>query len=498
MKRLMNVFVKNLHFVIYAVFLFLQMLGHRYLVLFGDDYYYANFIPQGWDYFVSENIFHYTDTNGRAFVHIIDELLLGFDFNIWKIFNILTIALIVLFAAKIAAKTYEKGYDTKEFKIALSASSVLFAAISREVYVNCVYWATGAVNYLFPVLLVLVYYYYAKKDLELDKGYFWLPILAFFASFTVEQSAAASFAVSIYLVLLCALKYRRKIRIPYFVSLAASGIALVSVVFAPGNSVRMTYYPEFYAKSFFGKIFEGIIWFMMQLFCKSGPILLFVILAVYSVVRIYNRAKSKKKKACAIVLFALTAFYIACAYAPISNWQVVLCAFLAFILLSVFFVMKLKDLCALKDDESAFFFVLAAGLQAVMLISPEFGWRTLLISIILLFVPALRAIIWGAGQIKANRKPIVSVICVFAVVSAFSNLILIREGYKENYPVHEYNEMMMEKYTSGEIDGVKLAYPINDEYRYVMPYDNSYHMYRYVQMWGLSDDTVVEFEKYPW
>ena len=100
MEGTLNKIRNNIHYIVYAAFLVLQAVSHRYLVLFGDDFYYANFIPQGWDYFVKENIFHYTDTNGRFFVHLLDELLLGFDMIFWKIFNLAVIALIVLFAAK--------------------------------------------------------------------------------------------------------------------------------------------------------------------------------------------------------------------------------------------------------------------------------------------------------------------------------------------------------------------------------------------------------------
>ena len=497
MKRTFDILTKNLHWALYAVFVILQMLGHRYLVLFGDDYYYANFIPRGWEYFVEENIFHYTDTNGRFFVHIIDELLLGIDIGVWKVFNILTIALIVLFAAKIAARPYKNGYGTKEFKISLAAAAVLFAAISHEVYVNCIYWATGAVNYLFPVLLVLVYYYYSKKDLELERGYWWLPILAFFASFTTEQSSAASFAVSIYVIFMCLWKHKRRVRATYAASLVLSAAALFSVVFAPGNSVRMTYYPEFYAKSFFGKIFNGILVFADQLFGKSGPILLFVILSVYATAVIFNKAKTKRIKICAALLFALSALYSACAYMPYSHFRIILCALLSIPSLTVYFVIAVKDLFRKKDDESAFFFLLAAGLQAVMLISPEFGWRTLLVSIILLFVPALRCILRGAARIKGRAKLVAKLVCAVAVFAAFLNVLGLWQGYRENYPVHEYNDMMMERFVSGETDEVKLAYPINDRYRYVMPYENWYHMMRYMELWGLPKDMTVEFEKYP-
>ncbi|MFQ9150032.1 MAG: hypothetical protein ACLR5G_18015 [Eubacteriales bacterium] len=63
--------------------------------LYGDDYYYAGFTRNGLGYFVSENIFHYKYTNGRALVHLLDELLLS-NFWFWRIFNVAALGLLIL------------------------------------------------------------------------------------------------------------------------------------------------------------------------------------------------------------------------------------------------------------------------------------------------------------------------------------------------------------------------------------------------------------------
>ena len=76
MKKILK---QNLHYIIFAIFLLIHSLVCIFTTYFGDDYYYAAFIKKGADYFVSENIFHYQYTNGRALVHLIDELLLGVE-----------------------------------------------------------------------------------------------------------------------------------------------------------------------------------------------------------------------------------------------------------------------------------------------------------------------------------------------------------------------------------------------------------------------------------
>lgn len=501
MERKTNRFVKNIHWIIYAVFIALQAFAHAFTALFGDDYYYAAFVRRGWDYFAGENIFHYTDTNGRAFVHLVDEILLGVNINFWRVFNLAVIALIVLYAAKIAARTYKDGYDTKEFRFALIASVFLFSAISPEVYINSIYWATGAVNYLFPPALVLIYFYYAKKDLEADRAYKWMPVLAFFASFTVEQSAAASFAISVYVIFTCICIYKRRPRATYFVSLLCSTAAMISVIFAPGNAVRKTYYPEFYARGFFGKIYFGIYDFADQVFGVHGLFLMLAILSLFSVFLCFRKAKKDKKAAFAFLgiaaLLSLVSYSITALMRDKTPTLYLLNVVFACAPVGIYFFYCVRGYFRGKDDDSALFLLLAALLQLVMLISPEFGYRTLLISLILLFVLAIRCITAFFGALPDKLVTAGRVAAALLLLAALSNVLVIGLGYMENYPVHKYNAEKMEKLASGETESAKLAYPINAKYKYYMAYESPYIMMRYKQLYGLSGDTVIEFENYP-
>ncbi len=149
MKKILK---QNLHYIIFAIFLLIHSLVCIFTTYFGDDYYYAAFIKNGADYFVSENIFHYQYTNGRALVHLLDELLLGVSFWFWRIFNIVTVGLLIVGIAKIASRCYRADITSRknEYSRAVIAASAIFGVIDLAILRQSVYWATGALNYLFP------------------------------------------------------------------------------------------------------------------------------------------------------------------------------------------------------------------------------------------------------------------------------------------------------------------------------------------------------------
>ena len=175
-------------FFVFVLFVAMQAWILLYIVQFGDDFYYTTFFDGGISHFVKENVFHYMNTNGRAWVHILDEILLakGTIFA-WKIFNLAVIALTVWFAATLASEN-----DRRKFGVSLIVSCVAFSAINILNLRQSVYWATGSLNYLFPVFLTLLLFYVLRKNANSNR----LPpatiILAFFASSSTEQCAFAS------------------------------------------------------------------------------------------------------------------------------------------------------------------------------------------------------------------------------------------------------------------------------------------------------------------
>ena len=237
-------FADNIHITVFAVFMLIEAVTMHFVVLFGDDYYYATFLKNGLSHFISENVVHYTQTNGRAFVHLLDEFLLaGGTIFLWRLFNLVVIGVTVYFTAAVSAKRFMLNNDKTKFKKSLVITCALFGLLELAILRQSVYWATGAMNYLFPYAMFISFYYFYRRDIETKEYNSRLWLLAFLACFTSEQAGAAALAAAVYMMIAYVIKYKQQPHSQYYVNLiaAASGFALQ--LLAPGNQVRQTYYP---------------------------------------------------------------------------------------------------------------------------------------------------------------------------------------------------------------------------------------------------------------
>lgn len=227
---------RNYHIAVFALFVAFAAVTMSFTVAYGDDYYYGSFFYEGFSHFVDENIFHYMKTNGRALVHLLDELLLaGGQMVAWRIFGTLCIAAVTLLSALIGAKAYRNGIDTEEFRIALVVSCLLFASISLDIARQSIYWATGALNYLYPILLLLLLFYLVKRGEEKWRCGAAVPVLAFFCAFSTEQCSAGAIAVVAYAFILRIKAKKKPDAAMYF---AAVSVALgAALLFSYGRFV---------------------------------------------------------------------------------------------------------------------------------------------------------------------------------------------------------------------------------------------------------------------
>ena len=96
MKNIAKALKERLHYIVYGIFLAIHAFNLIPVIRYGDDYYYSMFFRRGISYFLSETAVHYTQTNGRFFVHLLDEVLLYLPLAAWKVFEFFVIALTVL------------------------------------------------------------------------------------------------------------------------------------------------------------------------------------------------------------------------------------------------------------------------------------------------------------------------------------------------------------------------------------------------------------------
>ncbi len=489
------------------------------LPLFGDDYYYATFFSNGFSGFISETVRHYTEVNGRALIHFIDELLLlDRSLTLWSIFAAATISALIFFSAKIGAMEY-KERNAPRFYLSLIFVCFGFCTLSPHIARVSVFWATGTLNYLFPATVLIIFSYYALKAIEKgNKG--WenavMIISGFVTSASVEQAAGCSLCVALYV---SATSFIRKQK-PKKALIAADILMLIGIstlLFAPGVGIRMNYYPDFYSLSLFGKIKLSFLPLFVSNIGETGYQLLTAALFLLIPAALYIKEKSISKKEGAgikplssILLLgsSVLPFLSYCLYSTgtASKW-IFMYIFGVFggaaMIISAIFAVKTR----IKENSNYLleFFLLAVASQAVMLVSPEIGPRTAFFGFALLlpvgggcFSSVVSALKAEEGTCKCERKiksSASALMLLLVIAISLTSLTTTMIYHAKNAEVYAMTEAAMaelpENYTS-----IPFYMPVHYKYRYTLPFDNpSYHAAWYKICHGL--DPQAEFE-YIW
>jgi len=547
-------------FAVFTVFMAIIALTAFSVPLFGDDYYYAYFVKAGGDFFVSENVVHYMQTNGRALVHILDELLLGFGILPWRIFVVMTVGITVLLSAKCISGVYGKGgAKCKKHRYAVLLSCAAFSALTLPVLRQSVWWATGSLNYLFPTALLLLLWCLLEKSFvsEAKPGalsYIALAAVALFCGMSTEQASFGTVVICLWFTFRSLIE-KRKFRPIYPICAAFAVIGFVTLYFAPGNAIRTTYYPEFYSMSLFEKIaYNSDTLLNVALGDEGMYTSVIAALLGFAALKLSNAFSkndvSKVSKAVNIVMASVTVLTAAVYVSAVSVWEeyffdissvnktqftilLTTLAVSAVIILADSFIRLIK-----KKEQTFIFYSGAIVLQLAMLVSPQFGSRTVFISAILLFIAAFRDMASSARACQSaalglfatavtavayfhghsgvwavllfavatcimilllKKIPSHSLAVIATVAVCFCGLWRVYEGYAENYEIHQQNEAIVSEYLLGDMteDTLYLYYPRNNTHRYTMPYDNEYHMFRYKELYGIPSLVELVYIPHP-
>jgi len=207
--------------------------------LYGDDFFYAQFTSHNLSYFISKHIEHYFRANGRVIVHLLATIFLGIPLTFWQILNPLMLAGIAYFGSKIAQikKDPSSTYSTKNLYAAI-IFGIGIAFLHPNITRQSVYWLTGSFNYVYPILLLFIYWYKLSLCIYQHHWTWSLPFWAFFASATVEQVSLMSFGLTLCLLLEQKILQKEKINTIQKITLFLSTIGMLTVIAAPGVFLR--------------------------------------------------------------------------------------------------------------------------------------------------------------------------------------------------------------------------------------------------------------------
>lgn len=185
---------------------------------------------------------HYFMWGGRSVVHLICQILFLLDFWLVCLFNAAAYVGFVYLMYSIVNRT-------NEVKPVLFLLINAFLWFFQPAFCQTVLWKTGASNYLWGSLIVLLfiypyYRYYLDKKVS-DKGY--KAILFFFAGIVAGWTNENSSVALVFFIFVSICLYRiEKIKIPKWVVLGFIGaiIGCLILLLAPGNFVRVSFVNE--------------------------------------------------------------------------------------------------------------------------------------------------------------------------------------------------------------------------------------------------------------
>lgn len=540
----MKAFIRrHWHHIVLGLFGLIHALTCIFTNLYGDDYYYANFVRQGADYFLEENIFHYCYTNGRALVHLLDELLIGWSFWPWRLFNTALMISLVIVIARIACRSYRSDFSTQssEYQRAIAATCALLSITDVAVLRQSVYWATGAMNYLLPATAALWFYERFRRDYERERGSWLLLIPAFLVSATTEQASALALLTTICFLFSCVVIRRRAPRPAYWGAFASALVGFCTLYLSPGNAVRTTYYPDFYAMSLPERALQQCKSLISLVFGRDGLaniVCILLLLITVACMKYAIGAQRCIRRTIALALGGESALalglYLWWLVASPDTVKVLWIWGLLFLPLAAVMVYTVVHYFKNGEIDALFFVWGAVAMQGAMLFSPIFGQRTLIISLICLCVVVVRmllkwhctalyaaiavllfallpsymaaptlfaAILAAATAVavivfrKERTVPSRVPVACFTLAIALAQFSTVAAGYYGNVAINERNRQQIEEYKAGEqSEGLVLYYLPNVQYKYTMPYDDRYHQQMLLLLCGLSPETQVWYE----
>jgi|LSQX01.2.fsa_nt_gb hypothetical protein len=463
--------------------------------------------------------------NGRAFVHILVSLVAAFDVYVFRTVNPLIIIGLIVFVTKFSA------VDKKAFKISVVACVLLFSLLSINITRQSVYWMDGSFNYLLPIFLSIASLYFVQKSVSLKKFSFITLVLILLASITVEQSSMITFGGLLMIILYDKFILKNKLAKYYFLYLFLSLAGVCSVIFAPGvfaragaeDKVNITYNIKNLTFSIF--LTKDLLVYHM----------IISLAVIFLLIKIRDKSLFKWSLLIGNICFVCAGIIIgyknSMTFFAFDN-RIKLCAYLGLVAMycAGLLYYAIYKIYAEKNGRNLQAVILAVGAQLMIVVAPVYGYRTLLCSVVLLFIPAISGIaenynkkyfkgillvvlssyfsmpliffvaliiifidIFKDRKLRVLNKALASCTILLAIaLPMYSNI----NGYRTNSKYNEYNINAIREFKKQGSIATTISQKKMELYDYgwSYPYISDYHMLVYKMYYNIGEDVMLEFE----
>lgn len=407
-----------LMFVIFLIILFLSPIS-------GDDW--GNYLvgEKGIRHIIGQAIGMYFDWEGR-FVSRLSINLLTYNKWLWNIVNSSLILSIIYFSVKII--------NPKNKKIIYLLSFLGILCMNIFTFSQTITWIAGNVTYLFPLALLIIYIYYIKYHID-NNNILILSILNLILPMFVEHMAILTVIINLFVLIYKYIK-DKKIDKRFVLYLIISIISTLLMLLSPGTKLRNSIENNMFNDlSLFEKIIYNIPNFIYYTFIVNSYLLiLFVICNIYLTNKqIKNKVLKYILNLYILVIPILTIVSYNLSIVKINflnqiinpNNILIIIYWISLIIIYLYLIIK-----NIKEEDYKFILLITLlGLisNAVMLISPTWGYRTSLATYIFLLIGLLFII----SKIKIN-KIIEKLLIIISIFITLICLLIYTNLHKQN------------------------------------------------------------------
>ena len=469
---------KKLIFIGYFIFFILIMFLSP---ISGDDW--GNYLvgASGLHHIIGEAIGMYFSWEGRFVSRLLINIL-TYHKVLWNIINSFVLVGIIYLINDIC--------DFKNKKIMILLTFLLIVFMNIYTFSQVIVWIAGNITYLFviPLLLIYIKLLYTKKDFN-SKITIFIILLNIIIPMFVEHMAIILILLNFIFLVVDYTKYK-KINKKILLFLLISIISFLTMLLSPGNKVRIEMENiEFNKLNFIDKMFYNLPNFIYYTYIINY--FLIFIIVIGSCFLIKNNIKSKKSRII-LYIYELLSIIFGINYLLVSFHIIDINIFnernifiiIYYLLLTIInFYLLLKNSKDIKNDLAILFYLIGIASNAVMLMSPTWGYRTSFATYLFLFISFIIVI---DEYLKENKFINISLVIMSIIGILFyiifyinihclykDNLNRIHDGIKNNSKVIEI-----------------IAYPsfapcnINPT--------NEYHLNRFKEYYGIKNDVEIK------
>lgn len=471
------------YFIFFLLIMFLSPIS-------GDDW--GNYIvgSSGLHKAVGNAIGMYFSWEGRFVSRLLINLL-TYHKVVWNIINSIVIVSIIYLINNIC------NFKNKKTMLLLMFLSILLMNVFT--FSQVIVWIAGNITYLFVIPLILIYIklLYNKKDFN-NRITIFIILLNIIIPMFVEHMAIILILLNFIFLLIDYLKYKC-VNKKMLVFLLISVISFLLMFLSPGNRLRSEMENlEFNKLNFIDKLIYNIPNFVLYTYIINYFLMFITLIGSYFLIK--NNIKNKRNR---IILYIYelmsVVFVINCLLVSFNIINVnilneknvfVIGYYLLLTVINFYLLFKnSKNSKNSKNYLSILFYLIGIASNAVMLMSPTWGYRTSFATY--LFMCISFAIVIDE-YLKENKFVNISLILMNSVCILFYIVFYVNINclYKDNLNI--INEGIENNKNEIEIIGYPSFAPCN-----INP-SNEYHLTKFKEYYGIKKEVEIKIIDNHW